>query len=77
MVPAFQDHPFSKKYGLKLKVVLKWKDIYIENIIMVSLIAGLKIEEFLKGGVLNHRDHCTYHHVNLYCHNFRIKTNSE
>ncbi len=26
VVPAFLDHPFSqKKYGLKLKVILKWR----------------------------------------------------
>ncbi len=30
-----------EKYGLKLKVVLKWRDVYTENIRMVSLIAGL------------------------------------
>ncbi len=33
------------KYGLKLEVVLKWRDINNEkNIRMVSLISGLKIE---------------------------------
>ena len=39
---------------------MKWKDIYtcIENIRMVSLIAGLKMEGI--AGVLNHKDHCTY-----------------
>ncbi len=30
--------------GLKLKVVFEWRDIYIENIGVVSLMAGLKIE---------------------------------
>ncbi len=35
-------------FGLKLMVVLKWRDIYIENIRMVSLIAGLKIEGIVK-----------------------------
>ncbi len=37
-----------ERYGLKLKVVLKWRDIYIENIRMVSLTAGLKIEGIVK-----------------------------
>ncbi len=27
----------EEKYGLKLEVVLKWKDIYIENITVVLL----------------------------------------
>ncbi len=31
------------KYGLKVEVVLKWRDVYTENIRMVLLIAGLKI----------------------------------
>ena len=35
-------------YGLKLEVVLKWRDIYIENIRIVLLIAGLKMEVFVK-----------------------------
>ena len=32
------------KYGLKWKVVLKWRDIYTENIQLVSLISGLKMQ---------------------------------
>ena len=36
------------KFGLKLEVVLKWRDIYIENIRKVSLIASLKMEETVK-----------------------------
>ena len=36
------------KYGLKLEVVLKVRDIYIENIKMVSLIAGLKMKGIVK-----------------------------
>ena len=32
-----------ESYGLKLEVVLKCRNIYIENIRMVSLIAGLKM----------------------------------
>ncbi len=32
-------HSARKKYGLKLEVVLKWRDIYIENIRVVSLMA--------------------------------------
>ena len=37
-----------EKYGLTLEVVLKLRDIYIENTRMVSLIAGLKMEEIVK-----------------------------
>ncbi len=37
-----------EKYGLKLKIVLKWSDIYIENTRMMSLIAGLKIKGIVK-----------------------------
>ncbi len=49
MVPAFKDHPFGqKKYGLKLEVVLKGKDIYVEHIRVVSLTAGLKMEGIVK-----------------------------
>ncbi len=40
-------------YGLKLKVVLKWRDVYIENIKVVSLIAGLKIDGIVKYRGLN------------------------
>ncbi len=36
------------KYGLKLEVVLKWRDIYTESIRMVLLIAGLKMEGIVK-----------------------------
>ncbi len=36
------------KYGLKLKVVLKWKDIYAENIQVVLLISGLKMQGIVK-----------------------------
>ena len=38
MVPPIQDHPAiqPEKYGLKLEVVLKWEDIYIGNISVVS-----------------------------------------
>ncbi len=36
------------KYGLKLEVVLKWRDIYTENIRMVILTAGLKMEGIVK-----------------------------
>ncbi len=35
-------------YGLKLKVVLKWRDVYIENIRVVSLTASPKIEGIVK-----------------------------
>ena len=47
------------KCGLKLKVVLKSRDIYIENVRVVSVIRPvLKQRELLNGGVLNRRDHC-------------------
>ncbi len=36
------------KYGLKLEVVLKWKDINTENIRVMSLLSGLKIEGIVK-----------------------------
>ncbi len=56
----FDYQPSARKYGLKLKVVLKWRDIYVENIRKMLLIAGLKIEEIVKcgEGVLSCRDHC-------------------
>ncbi len=53
-----------EEYGLKLEVVLKWKDIYIENILYNSCVAGwpiLKWTKLLNGGVLNHRHHCIIH----------------
>ncbi len=34
----------EKKYGLKLKVDLKWKAIYIENVRVVSLIASVQMK---------------------------------
>ncbi len=37
-----------EKYGLKLKVVLKYRDIYTENIQVVSLISGLKMKGIVK-----------------------------
>ncbi len=45
VVPAFWDHPLSQQnIGLKLKVILKWKDtcIYIESFSWVT-VDGLKI----------------------------------
>ncbi len=36
------------KYGLKLKVVLKYRDIYTENIQVVLLISGLKMKGIVK-----------------------------
>ncbi len=46
---AFQDHLYRpKKYGLKLKVVLKWSDVYIENRRVVLLIAGFKLWGIVK-----------------------------
>ncbi len=42
--PYILRQPFQlDKYGLKLQVVLKWRDVYTENIRMVSLMAGLKM----------------------------------
>ncbi len=37
-----------EKCGLKLEVDLNCRDFYIENIRMVSLIAGLKMEGIVK-----------------------------
>ncbi len=50
-----------RNYGLKCKVVLKGRYIYIENTRVVSLICSLKIEGSLKK-VLNSRDHCAFYH---------------
>ncbi len=36
-----QDHSATKKYVLKIKMVLKWGDIYVEIIRNVSMMAGL------------------------------------
>ncbi len=36
------------KYGLKLRVVLKQRDVYTENIQVVSLIHGLKMQGIVK-----------------------------
>ena len=36
------------KYGPKFEMVLKWRDIYIENIRMATLIASLKMEGIVK-----------------------------
>ncbi len=38
-----------ERYGLKLKAALKWRDIYI-NMIMVSLVSGLKMDGIVKWG---------------------------
>ncbi len=52
VVRAIYGYPFSQKNmvlnNVKLKVVLKWRNIYFENIRVVSLIDGLKIEGSLK-----------------------------
>ena len=50
------------KYGIKVKVVLKWRAIYIESIRVgsqVELVDGLKMEGFVKWRGLNRRYHCT------------------
>ncbi len=42
-------HSVRKKYGLKMKVFLKCRDIYSKNISMISLMVGIiKIEWILK-----------------------------
>ncbi len=59
----------TRKKGLKfnliniMKVVLKdvkWRNIYIEEVIVISLIVSLRIKGIViwKGLNLNHRDHC-------------------
>ncbi len=37
-----------EKYGLKLEVVIKCRDIYIENKTILSLVASLKMEGIVK-----------------------------
>ena len=37
-----------KRFAFKVKVFLKWRDSYTENISMVTLMAGLKIEGTVK-----------------------------
>ncbi len=57
-------HWFSHKNSLKLKVVLKWRDVYIENIRVASpmtTLKRLKLKLFINGGVLNHRDNYISH----------------
>ncbi len=54
-------HIQPEKYGLKMKVILKWKDIYIEN--MSAVIDDLKMKipkwrESLTEVVLKCRHHC-------------------
>ncbi len=44
----FKTTPSARKYGLKLEVVLKWRDINTQNIRAMSLISGLKIEGNVK-----------------------------
>ncbi len=69
MVPVSQNYPFSQKNGLKLIMVLKWRSmcIYTENVRGVSLMACLKMEEFLNNVHVNH-----VNFINLnkfkYCH---------
>ncbi len=43
-------HPV--KYGLKLKVGLKWRDIYIENIRVVSVMDYLEMQGIVKWRIL-------------------------
>ncbi len=51
-----------EKYDLKFEVVLKWRDIYIENISsgFTDSQPVLKWRELLNRGVLNRKDHCMY-----------------
>ncbi len=44
------------KYDLKLKVVLKWRDIYIESIRVWALVDGLKMEGLKLQGLLYTHD---------------------
>ncbi len=44
----FKTTSSARKYGLNLKAVLKWRDIYVEEVRMASLIAGLKIDGIIK-----------------------------
>ncbi len=44
-----------KKYGLKLKVALTWRNIYIKNVRLVWLVANPKIQKSLKIYVSNHK----------------------
>ncbi len=55
---CMHDAPIQLQKCLKLKMVLKWRDTYIEKIRTVPLIASLKMEGIVNRGVLNHRDHC-------------------
>ncbi len=38
----------ARQYSLKLDVVLKWRDIYIENFRLLSLVNSLKMEGIVK-----------------------------
>ncbi len=40
--------PIQPENNLKFEVVLKWRDSFAENIIVVSLMVGLKIEGIVK-----------------------------
>ncbi len=42
-----------------------WRDIYTENIRMVSLISVLKWWELFNGEVLNPRDNCSVTHFRI------------
>ncbi len=53
-------------YGLKLKVVLKWRDIILEIYKWFHWYPVLKCRELLNRGVLNHRDHCIYIYVTFH-----------
>ncbi len=48
----FKTTHWARKCGLKLKVVLKWRNIYIESIWVGSLVDGLKMEGLVKWRVL-------------------------
>ncbi len=59
----------SEKYGLTLKVVLKGKDVYIENMRVVLLMTSLKMERIVKSQVYRMLE---WEHSNLYV-DFAIK----
>ncbi len=49
VISAFLRSPIKpEELGLKLKVVLKWRCVYVENIRVVPLMPGLKIEGSFK-----------------------------
>ncbi len=48
LFPGYKVQITAGTEGIKLEVVLKWRDIYFESIIVVSLVDGLKMEGIVK-----------------------------